>query len=54
MNEKGKVVAERSDVKLFQDLALLSDISQQVNYSNVKLQGQQKLISPILGLQKRF
>jgi hypothetical protein len=48
MNEKNKVSTEISDEKWLWDLALLCDISSQVNYLDAKLQGQQKLISVML------
>jgi hypothetical protein len=40
MNEKGKAMAELSDEKWLWDLALLCDISHDLNYSNTKLQSQ--------------
>jgi hypothetical protein len=43
--QKGKFVAKHNDEKWLWDLAMLCDISHQLNYLNTKLQGQQKLTS---------
>jgi hypothetical protein len=53
-SERGKVVVKLSDEKWLWNLALLYDIRHHINDLNIKLQGQQKLISDVCGAVRAF
>jgi hypothetical protein len=54
MNEKSKVEAKVRDERWLWDLTMLCDISHHLNYLNMKLQDQQKLISDMPGAVRAF
>jgi hypothetical protein len=54
MNEKDKVEAKVTDERWRWDLEMLCDISYHLNYLNMELQNQQKLISDMPWADRAF